>query len=389
MGRQIAKSGEGVVRYYWNKPKAGGGGLTEEAYLKLAFVKLMPGKNWMFGTGEYADYIDNRVGEAESQARADARNVLFVILCLATGIFAVNVLVVVYFTSRIAAPIGQTVRQLHVFSGEVNETANQLSAASQNLAEGATEQAASLEEISASLTELSSRTDGNAQNARQSKELTDKTQAHAAKGGQVMAEMVTVIDGIKDSSDRTAKIVKSIDELAFQTNLLALNAAVEAARAGESGSGFAVVAEEVRNLAQRSATAAQETARLIQESQDKANLGVNVAKDLGKVLADITEGVRTLSGLVAEVATASAEQAEGMSQVSGAVAQIDSVTQRTAAHAEESASAGAELRRQASEVSTIIRGLTQVVGEANGRSNGASTVPASVAAAPWLPARLS
>ena len=162
-----------------------------------------------------------------------------------------------------------------------------------------------------------------------------------------MQEMKQAMAGITDSSSTIAKIVKTIDEIAFQTNILALNAAVEAARAGEAGAGFAVVAEEVRNLAQRSANAAKETANRIEESVTRSEHGVRISAVVARSFDEIVENARKVDELVGEIATASNEQRQAIEQVTTAVSQMDKVTQANAAGAEETASASAELNAQA------------------------------------------
>jgi len=169
-----------------------------------------------------------------------------------------------------------------------------------------------------------------------------------------MERMGASIERIKESSDRTAKIVRTIDEIAMQTNLLALNAAVEAARAGEAGRGFAVVAEEVRSLASRSAQAARTTADLIGEAVRNSEDGVAISREATASFARIAEGARKVNELIAEIATASQEQALGIRQVGDAVGQMDKVTQQNAANAEESASAAEELSSQATELRTMV-----------------------------------
>lgn len=253
-------------------------------------------------------------------------------------------------------------------SGEVAAAAGQVSGASQTLAEGASEQAASLEETSASLEEMAGMTRRNAENAQSAKELAAQTRGAADAGAADMREMSEAMDAIKSSSDNIAKIIKTIDEIAFQTNILALNAAVEAARAGEAGMGFAVVADEVRNLAQRSAQAAKETAAKIEESISRSGAGVKISAKVAGRLSEIVAKARQVDELVAEIATASREQSLGIEQVNGAVAQMDKVTQSNASAAEESASASEELSEQA-------RTLEDAVAELLALVNGAKTAP--------------
>ncbi len=176
-----------------------------------------------------------------------------------------------------------------------------------------------------------------------------------------MQAMHITIDKIKQSSDDTAKIIKTIDEIAFQTNLLALNAAVEAARAGDAGKGFAVVAEEVRNLAKRSADAARNTAELIDGARIHADEGVNVTEALGRQLEAISGNIGKVSTLITEIAQASDLQAQGVEHVNSAIADMDSLTQQNAATSEESAGASEELSAQAEDVNAIVIELTALV----------------------------
>ena len=247
-------------------------------------------------------------------------------------------------------------------SNQVVVASSQVSSASQTLAEGSSEQASSLEETSSSLEEMSSMTKRNADNARKANELAKEARLAADKGVGDMQTMAAAMEAIKGSSDDIAKIIKTIDEIAFQTNILALNAAVEAARAGEAGMGFAVVADEVRNLAQRCAQAAKETAGKIEGAIVKTGQGVGITTKVAEALNEIVNKVRQVDELVTEVAGATREQTDGIAQINVAVGQMDKVTQSNAATAEESAAAAEELNSQAEVMKRSVAELLQLVG---------------------------
>jgi methyl-accepting chemotaxis protein len=253
-------------------------------------------------------------------------------------------------------------RVLHEGASQLTAAAGQVSASSQSLAEGASEQAASLEETSSSLEEMASMSKRNSESVQQAKVLSGETRLAADTGTADMQEMKNAMDAIKASSDDIAKIIKTIDEIAFQTNILALNAAVEAARAGEAGAGFAVVADEVRNLAQRSAQSAKETATKIEEAITKSEYGVKISGKVAQSLHAIAEKTRKVDSIVAEIATASDEQNQGVHQVNLAIGQMDKVTQSNASSAEETASAAEELNAQALSLHEAVVELGKLVG---------------------------
>lgn len=269
--------------------------------------------------------------------------------------------------------------QIHASAEQTAAAAVQVASASQTLADGSTKQAASLEETSASLEEIASMTKRNAESAGQAKTYSNQTRAAAEAGVARTSEMTQAMDAIKASSTSIAKIVKTIDEIAFQTNILALNAAVEAARAGEAGAGFAVVADEVRQLAQRSAQSAKETAERIEESVARSEAGVQISTKVAVSFEEIVTKARLVDELVAEIATASSEQSQGIDQVNMAVSQMDKVTQANAATSEEAASASEELSAQAKTMRDAVVGLQHLVGTTKAQSSRSKPKPAKVA----------
>jgi methyl-accepting chemotaxis protein len=273
-------------------------------------------------------------------------------------------------------------------STQVAAAATQVAASSQTLAQGSSEQAAAVEETSASLEEMASMTKRNAESATQAKSLFSQARAAADGGVTDMAEMIRAMDEIKASSDDISKIIKSIDEIAFQTNILALNAAVEAARAGEAGMGFAVVAEEVRHLAQRSAQSAKETAAKIETSVRKSEHGVRISQKVAQSLSEIATKARQVDTFIVEIAQASEEQSQGVTQVNVAIGQIDQITQSTASTAEETASAAEELTAQASAQKQTVEDLLLLVGGTVKQSTTMAASPA-VAASSRESTRLS
>ena len=253
-----------------------------------------------------------------------------------------------------AQALDNTLAEIAGASHQVTSAATQIAEGSQTLARNASEQAASIEEVGAGLQELGSITRRTSEHAAEARRLADRARTSSAEGVSGMQRLSEAVSRIKASSDSTARIVKTIDEIAFQTNLLALNAAVEAARAGDAGRGFAVVAEEVRSLALRSAEAAKQTSTLIETAVQSADEGVTLNLAVLSQLTDIDTRVSRVSAVMTEVATGSQQQREGIDEIGKAVEQMNTVTQAVAANAEESASASEELAGQASTMTALI-----------------------------------
>ncbi|MBK8478793.1 MAG: chemotaxis protein [Opitutaceae bacterium] len=298
---------------------------------------------------------------------------------VAVAVVAVFALVVFGWAlrRRIAHRLADTAVSLGRMSARLEETLGELGGTSQQLAEGANKQAATLEETSATLEEIAGMTRRNAENASHARELVRETRTSAESGHNDMQQMTAAVAAIKTSSDQIASIIKTIDEIAFQTNILALNAAVEAARAGEAGAGFAVVAEEVRSLAQRSAVAARETAAKIEDAVQRTGEGVRISDKVGSALEEIVTRIRRTDELITEIATASDEQSTGLVQLNTAVSAMDHVTQGNAASAEETASSAQELFQQASALVGAVEELNRLAGLSTGMAApGSAAVPA-------------
>jgi methyl-accepting chemotaxis protein len=241
-----------------------------------------------------------------------------------------------------------TVQRIASSSMEIQNAAAEIATATTDLSQRTEEQAASLEETSASMEEIAATVKQNAENAQRANELTRETREVAGRGEAVVAEAVTAMAGIEESSRKISDIISVIDEIARQTNLLALNAAVEAARAGEAGRGFAVVASEVRSLAQRSSQAAKDIKDLIVNSSGQVEHGVQLVNRAGDSLKDILQSIRSVADIVADIANASSEQAAGIDQINRALAQMDEVTQQNSALVEENAATAKTLEDQSS-----------------------------------------
>jgi methyl-accepting chemotaxis protein len=239
-------------------------------------------------------------------------------------------------------------------SVEIADASGSVSSSSNALSEGASSQASSLDNISSSLNQLSTQINLNAGNATQAKDLTLKAQKETNIGSNKMKEMIAAMVDISASSQSISQFINTIDEIAAQTNLLALNAAIEAARAGEQGRGFAVVADEVRNLAARSTKAAAETAQLISGAVEKTQIGSAIASQTAESLKNVTESISQASELVELIASASSEQATGANVINDGVAEIDSVTQKNNDAAQGSAAAAEQLSHQAIQLQEML-----------------------------------
>jgi methyl-accepting chemotaxis protein len=374
-------TGGGFTTYLWAKPG------EKEAITKLAYNSSYKPWDWTFMTGVYMDDLDavfhadlwqsigllaaigvaltlivglvirslERAigGEPGHAAQAAAR--------IATGDLTVDIPVRAGDQDSLMAAIKAMRDKLTLIVTEVRSgtdaiatASGQISSGNQDLSSRTEQQASSLEETASSMEELTSTVKQNADNARQANQLAVTASEIAVRGGSAVAQVVTTMGAINESSKKIVDIITVIDGIAFQTNILALNAAVEAARAGEQGRGFAVVATEVRSLAQRSAAAAKEIKSLIDASVANVDAGTKLVDQAGATMDEVVDGVKRVTDIMAEITAASQEQSMGIEQVNQAVALMDEATQQNAALVEEAAAAAESMRDQAS-------GLVQVV----------------------------
>ena len=298
---------------------------------------------------------------SDSTAIALQRGVVVVVAGLGLSILA-GIAVAIQLGRRLARTLRQVAKAVTSGAEQSSAAAMQVSSASHMLAEGASSQAASLEETSASLEEMSAVAQRNAEHAVATKALAVEARTAADAGAVQAKELVEAMGAIRTSSNEITRIIKTIDEIAFQTNILALNAAVEAARAGEAGAGFAVVAEEVRSLAHRSAVAAKDSAGKIEAANAVSERGSVVSTRIGETLQAIHQKATRVSEVVSEMADANAEQTESLRQINSAMTQMDKITQASAASAQETAAAAQQMNAQSSDLLGAVRELDHLAG---------------------------
>jgi methyl-accepting chemotaxis protein len=247
---------------------------------------------------------------------------------------------------RLAAILQSTMGDIRNSTQSISVASSEIASGNQDLSMRTEQTASNLQQIASSMEQLTGRVEQSADASRQASQLAISAAAVAARGGDVIGQVVSTMVDINHSSQKIADIIGVIDGIAFQTNILALNAAVEAARAGEQGRGFAVVASEVRSLASRSAEAAREIRQLIHASVERVESGTRLVRDAGSTMDEIVRSVKKVSDMVGEISAASAEQSGGIGQVSTAITQLDQMTQQNAALVEQSAAAAQSLKGQ-------------------------------------------
>ncbi len=363
------------------------GDTSEKAklYPKLQYLSLVPGWNWIVGSGLYVDDLDEQLRASTLQqlgicglvmlligglGAAVARGVLRQVggdpalaIAAMSQVAAGNLGVEVPAAPagslldglrRMVLSVRSAVAQVRESSDSINTASAEIATGNHDLSSRTEQTAANLQQAASSMEQLTGTVRQSADSARQANQLASSAAEVAQRGGAVVAQVVSTMDEINTSSKKIAEIIGTIDGIAFQTNILALNAAVEAARAGEQGRGFAVVAAEVRTLAQRSAAAAREIKGLIGSSVERVEAGSRLVGDAGSTMNEIVASVRRVTDIIGEITASSTEQSEGIGQVNTAVTELDHMTQQNAALVEQASAAAQSLREQAASLAQAV-----------------------------------
>jgi methyl-accepting chemotaxis protein len=323
-------------------------------------------------------------GVDEDEFLAPSRGVRWLVLALTVLCLVIASAAALFFAHRLATPLKHASAVLEEASSTMTSNAGEIAQGAQDLAESTSRQAAGIEETAASVTELSASTQSNANEAQEAAKVAMSAGTRVVAASARMKELAEAVQAVAEASAQTGKVIKTIDEIAFQTNILALNAAVEAARAGESGAGFAVVAEEVRNLAGRAAAAAKDSTATLEKAGGLVVRSRDLAVGTNEEFGHVREDALKIEKLVGGIAGACREQATALEQVSRALTDIEQGVQAGAATAEESSGAAVEMRSQAVRVHSEMLVLKAIV--LGGDAAGSAAPVGDGAAEPALPA---
>ena len=331
------------------------------------------GKANVLGKAALAKYLplrgmDNQVIGMIFAGQYTAEDTKQIITHVVTGlivtliVLVLSIVVAVFISKTIENQLKSIIEKVRNSTVVINTSTGEMAEISENLADGSSKQASAIEETSATMNETASMVAQNAENTRVAAQIADNALNAANEAGKVMGELMGTMSELKESSDKVSRIVKTIDDIAFQTNLLAINATVEAARAGgDAGRSFAVVAQEVRSLAQKSAGASAETAEIIEKNITLTNSSRDGAERVGVIAGSNAKSLAELSKLISEITAASEEQASGVKQVNMAISQMEKQTQQNAAMAEETTASSQNLQNEAASLNEVVNEASKLI----------------------------
>jgi methyl-accepting chemotaxis protein len=312
----------------------------------------------IIGTGVYIDDIDEQVAIMREQTQQDIDEMIEKFIFMIFGLVVVLfVLLRSIILSKIDKPLTDSVFSIYQGTTSISDMAQDLKELSSQQTDSSTQQSNAIDQISSNINQTTKYIQQNNTNAKELDSITLATDKAVQIGYDHIQKLIVSMDNINESSSKVSNIIKTIDEIAFQTNLLALNAAVEAARAGEHGLGFAVVAEEVRNLATKSTEAAKETTHIIEQSLEEVKVGNLIADDTNKSFQTIIEEIKQITEITDNIADLSKKQDDGMKQITQAMNEIEGVTQHLSSNSEKSSQSALFLHQQSTQMVDSLRKL--------------------------------
>ncbi|MEZ4526287.1 MAG: cache domain-containing protein [Desulfobacterales bacterium] len=350
------KHGEGFSSYHWFKPG------HKEAFSKLTFVKYFKPWDWVVATGVYMDDIEQEVLVREKEIRdMFFTQMATLVLCIFSVTAAVLITAFFFNRKNILRPVNRICRAMSECGEELNRVSVNVRAAAGGLEDRASAQVAAGREMVVSLENISAMNAANADKAHEAGSIGNETEKSLHTAAETMKTAAAAMEQVKSRGEETGKIIRLIDEIAFQTNLLALNAAIEAARAGSAGSGFAVVSQEVRNLALRTAQQAETTQTMIQNTVLEITQATMLVEKANAAFHSAMEQNSRISGLIHEIASAFRDQTQEIGRVREAGARMENAARKNADSVEEYAAASAALTERAGQMKESVQELTMLI----------------------------